>query len=212
MQENSRFFFRLAKMKARMRAPIGPFTNEKGELIKEEPCETLNKTYFEVFNPPEEGDSLPEGYLDSEEDLPAEEDRRLQNIYFSIKDIKKAIKETRSEAPGPSGISPMLAKKTCETIAPVLYQLFRKILKERKIPDINLISLISPLLKPGKDASKPSSYRPVALTELWIRILEKILKTELQWHAERLGLLSEDQHGFRRKKSTGSNLLEHTNE
>ena len=35
------------------------------------------------------------------------------------------------------------------------------------------------------------------------------MKKELQWHAERLGLLSEDQHGFRRKKSTGSNLLEH---
>ena len=35
------------------------------------------------------------------------------------------------------------------------------------------------------------------------------MKTELQWHAERLGLLSEDQHGFRRKKSIGSNLLEH---
>ena len=45
--------------------------------------------------------------------------------------------------------------------------------------------------------------------ELWIRILEKILKTKLQEHAERLGLLSKDQHGFRRLKSTGSNLLEH---
>ena len=90
----------------------------------------------------------------------------------------------------------MLAKKTCKTIAPVLYQLFKKILKERRIPSINLLSLISPLLKPGKDASKPSSYRPIALTELWIRLLEKILKKELQWHAERLGLLSKDQHGF----------------
>ena len=149
-----------------MRAPIGPFTNDKGELIEEEVCETLNKTYFEVFDEPEEGDSLPEGYLDSEEDLPAEEDRRLQNIYFSIESIKKVIKETKSEAPGLSGISPMLAKRTCEAIAPLLHELFRKIIKERKIPDINLISLISPLLKPGKDASKPSSYCPATLTEL----------------------------------------------
>merc|ERR1712089_77008 len=120
---------------------------------------------------------------------PTDEYRRLKNIYFTIEDIEKAIKETRSEAPGPSGISLILAKKTCKTIAPVLYQLFKKILKERRIPKINLLSLISPLLKPGKDASKPSSYRPVALTELWICLLEKILKVELQWHAERLGLL-----------------------
>merc|ERR1711873_223317 len=138
-----------------------------------------------------------------------DEYRRLKNIYFTIEDIEKAIKETRSEAPGPSGISPKLAKKTCKSIAPMLYQLFKKILKERKIPSINLLSLISPLLKPGKDASKPSSYRPVSLTELWMRILEKVLKKKLQEHAERLGLLSKDQHSFRRMKSTRSNLLEH---
>ena len=77
MQENSRFFFRLAKKKARLRAPIGPFTNEKGDLIEEKVCKTLNKTYYKVFDVPDEGDSLPEDYLDSEEDLPAEEDRRL---------------------------------------------------------------------------------------------------------------------------------------
>ena len=60
-----------------MRAPIVPFTNNKGELIEEEPYETLNQTYYEAFEEPEEGDSLPEGYLDSEEDLPADENRRL---------------------------------------------------------------------------------------------------------------------------------------
>ena len=176
MQENSRYFFCLAKKKARLRAPIGPFTNDKWELIEEKVCDTLNKTYFEVFDTPEEGDILLEDYIDSEEDLPTDEYKRLKNIYFTIEDIEKAIKETRSEASGPSGISPMLTKKTCKTIAPVLYQLFKKILKERRIPSINLLYLMSPLLKPGKGASKPSSYCPVALTELWIRLLEKILK------------------------------------
>ena len=72
--------------------------------------------------------------------------------------------ETKSEAPGPSGITPLLAKKTCDAIAPILHELFQKILRERKIPTINLLSLISPLLKPGNDASKPGSYCPVSLT------------------------------------------------
>ena len=35
MKENSRYFFRLAKKKARLRAPIGPFTNDEGEVIEE---------------------------------------------------------------------------------------------------------------------------------------------------------------------------------
>ena len=45
MRENEtkfKIFFRLAKMKARLRAPIGPFTDDKGKLIDEDPCETLN--------------------------------------------------------------------------------------------------------------------------------------------------------------------------
>ena len=94
MKQNSRFFFRLAKLKTRLRAPIGPFTDDKGKLIDEEPCETLNREYYEVFEEPDEKDSLPEGYLDSEEDLPTDENKRLQHIYFSIDNIKKAIKET----------------------------------------------------------------------------------------------------------------------
>ena len=73
-----------------------------------------------MFEEPEEGEALPEGYLDSEEDLPPEEDRRLKNIYFSIESIKRVIKETKSEAPGPSGITPMLAKRPV-TLLPLSY-------------------------------------------------------------------------------------------
>ena len=65
-----------------------------------------------------------------------------------------------------------------------------------------MIFFISPLIKPGKDPSKPSSYRPVSLTELFIRIMEKVLKEKLAWHAERLGIISQDQRGFRQNHST----------
>ena len=73
MKENSRYFFRLAKKKARLRAPIGPFTNDEGEVIEEKVCDTLNQTYYEVFDTPQEGDVLPEDYINSEEDLPSDE-------------------------------------------------------------------------------------------------------------------------------------------
>ena len=101
-----RFFFRLSKTKARMRAPIGPFTNNQGKLIEKEPFEVLNQTYYKVYEQHEEKYTLPEDYLDSAEDLPQEEDKRLKNIFFRIENIKNAIKETKSEAPGPSGITP----------------------------------------------------------------------------------------------------------
>ena len=116
---------------------------------------------------------------------------------------------THSTSPGPSGICPKLAKMTVDIIVPVLYRLFRKILDDRKIPVINLLNIISPLLKPGKDQSKPGSYRPVSLTEFFFRILEKVLKTKMASHADRRGILSKDQHGFRKHHSTATNLLTH---
>ena len=96
-----------------------------------------------------------------------------------------------------------------DIIVLVLNKLFRKILDERRVPDINLLNLISPLLKPGKDQSKPGSYRPVSLTEFFFRVLEKVLKTKMAAHADRMEILSKDQHGFRKHRSTASNLLTH---
>ena len=86
-------------------------------------------------------------------------------------------------------------------------KLFRKILDERTIPEINLLSLIAPLPKPDKDPSKAGSYRPVSLTEVFIRVMEKTLKIKMVEHAECFGLFGAGQHGFRKKHSTTSNIL-----
>ena len=101
------------------------------------------------------------------------------------------------------------AKTSKDTITPTLFKLFRKTIDNRMVPEINLINHISPLLKPGKDPSKPGSYRPVSLTEFFFRVLEKVLKVRMASHADRFGILSKDQHGFRRQHSTTTNLLLH---
>ena len=116
---------------------------------------------------------------------------------------------TTSTSPGPSGLGPKLAKMTVDTITPTLFKLFRKMIDDWVVPEINLINHISPLLKPGKDPSKPGSYRPVSLTEFFFRVLEKVLKTRMALHADRFGVLSNNQHGFRRQHSTATNLLLH---
>ena len=80
-------------------------------------------------------------------------------------------------------------------------------LDERTIPEINLLSLIAPLPKPDKDPSKAGSYRPVSLTEVFIRVMEKTLKIKMVEHVECLRLFGAGQHGFRKKHSTTSNIL-----
>ena len=69
-------------------------------------------------------------------------------------------------------------------------------LDTEKLLDINTLSLISLLLKLGKDPGDPASYRPVALTELLVRVLEKVLQQVMQSHAEQHNLFSDAQPGF----------------
>ena len=45
------------------------------------------------------------------------------------------------------------------------------------------------------------------MTELLVRILEKLLQKAMQEHAEKFNLFSEAQHGFRKRRSTISNIL-----
>ena len=110
-------------------------------------------------------------------------------------------------AAGPSGISPLLLKKTEKVMAPLIWRWCRTVLDTEKLPKINILSLINPLLKPGKSPGDPASYRPLALTELMVRVLEKVLQKVLQEHAEKYDLFSKEQHSFRRKQSTISNIL-----
>jgi hypothetical protein len=57
-----------------------------------------------------------------------------------------------------------------------------------------------PLLKRGKDPSLPASYRPIALTNILARQVERLLRPILEAKVE--PLLSRWQHGFRKKRST----------
>merc|ERR1712237_210504 len=92
-------------------------------------------------------------------------------------------------------------------LAPYLTILYRRFLTTGEVPEINNLSWIVPLLKPGKDAGDPESYRPVALIEIIWRVFEKLLKPQLMEHAEHNNLFRDRQHGFRQSKSTVSNLL-----
>ena len=136
MRENFKHFFHLARKKVRIKTPIGPFVTKEGAIIEAADAETLNKEYQSVFEEPDPNDCLPPNYLDSEEDLP-KSGERLENARFNIKTIQKIVMGMTSESPGPSGICPLLLKRTFDTIGGYLMLLFRKILEKRKIPPIN---------------------------------------------------------------------------
>ena len=67
---------------------------------------------------------------------------------------------------------------------------------------------ISPIYKKGC-RSEPLNYRPISLTSVACKILERIIKKQLVLHLESGNLMSKAQHGFRSGKSCTTQLLEY---
>ena len=60
----------------------------------------------------------------------------------------------------------------------------------------------------GGTKKDPGNYRPVSMTSQIGKLMERIIKNQLVGYLEENGLIYNSQHGFRRKRSCLSNLLE----
>lgn len=63
--------------------------------------------------------------------------------------------------------------------------------------DFKTIS-IKLILKPGRDCSTISSYRPISLLPCVTKVFERLIKSRLQWYLEHFNLIPDTQYGFRR--------------
>ena len=208
MRENQKAFYSYAKRKKRVRNYIGPFS-KNGHIIKKKACEVLAAEFFSAFRAPpaDESDEVDEGYFSDDQDL-VEGRAKLSNIVVTVEEVMEEMGEMTSESSGPTGINPFVTKKLGKAIAPYLTLYFNKMIKDEEVPEVNRINYISPLLKPDKPPEDPASYRPVSLTEVWIRLFERILKKHIAAHLNEIQFISPHQHGFVEGKSTFTNLLE----
>ena len=61
----------------------------------------------------------------------------------------------------------------------------------------------------GGSRAHPAQYRPVALTSHIVKVFERVVRRALISHLELRNLLPEGQHGFRKHRSTLTQLMSH---
>jgi len=130
------------------------------------------------------------------------------NDEFNLCELRRAIKETKKHStPGDDNISYEMLQHLSKRSLSVLLLMYNKVWQDGVFPAVWRHSIIKPVLKSGKPQQKISSYRPISLTSVLGKIMEKIVTTRLSYYVEKKDLLTNVQTGFRKGKSTVDQLI-----
>ena len=88
----------------------------------------------------------------------------------------------------------------------MLTRIFQLTIDTGSIPTQWKKAAVSPIFKKG-DRGKASNYRPVSLTSVCCKLNEHIIAKAIMTHLEQHCLLTDNQHGFRRKRSCETQLV-----
>jgi hypothetical protein len=92
-------------------------------------------------------------------------------------------------------------------IALPLKLIFERSLAENIIPVDWKKASVTPIYKNGA-RTDPGNYRPVSLTSVPCKLLESIIKDEMNEHMDRNKLIKDSQHGFMKGRSCVTNVVE----
>ncbi|GBN80734.1 hypothetical protein AVEN_88748-1 [Araneus ventricosus] len=128
--------------------------------------------------------------------------------YFTTSELMYAIQQMdNNKSTGPDGIH----GKFLENIGPYgrerLLYIFNLSWKVGVLPKQWKNAVIIPVRKPNKEANSVGSYRPIALTCIPCKLMERIILRRITHHLMELNLIPEEQYGFCRGHSTIDQIL-----
>ena len=139
---------------------------------------------------------------------PTNNGQTIDNSYISPEVVEKAIQSLKpSTSAGPSGYSNKFLKDYCREICHPLAMIFRSSIDNNFVPNDWKMANVVPIFKKGSRGD-PSNYRPVSLTCVVGKLLEKIIKTNIMDHLLSNSIIQGSQHGFMPSRSCVTNLLE----
>ena len=125
---------------------------------------------------------------------------------FSFAELHSVLSNLKDSTPGIDGIPYSFVTKSSNSAKLFLLDIMNKVFVTGVVPESWKHQIVIPILKPGKNPSDPSSYRPIALSSVLAKIFEHLIKNRLEWILENRSILSESQFGFRRGMGTLDSL------
>ena len=198
---NNKKLFRYIKNKGQENIGISDLKDNDNNLIQDpvHKANLLNNHFGSVFSKP-----LPH----IKHSFPA--NNRLPDIngitVTRAGVLKLLLNINPNKATGPDGIPGRLLKLCAHELVEVFQLLFQTSLDQGLVPSDWRLADIVPLYKKG-DKMQAGNYRPVSLTSITCKLLEHIIHSNIMDHFDRFNVLNNSQHGFRKKRSCETQLI-----
>ena len=200
IKQNPKRFFSFIKGKKCDSIGVSPLRDQGSTYINNaDKAHILNNQFSSVFS--HDDGSTPSMRSNQAEAMPP--------ITIDIAGVRKLMKELKPfKASGPDAVHARFLKETCNELAKGMTLLFQASLHQSQIPDAWRDALVTPIYKQGKkDRGKAENYRPVSLTSVSCKILEHIIHSNVMDHLNSHNILTDVQHGFRKKRSCETQLV-----
>ena len=174
-------------------------TDITSELVYDdaEKAEVLNNYFSSVFikephfNHDSNCDSLP----------------TTDNVHISIDETRNYLKKINpNKSCGPDDIHPRILSECYSELSLPFCLMFMKSMEECNIPSQWKEAKVVAIYKKG-DKKEAGNYRPVSLTSVPCKLLEKFIRNHLMDYMVENNLISSKQFGFVEKRSTNLQLL-----
>ena len=192
-------FFAHVQRNKHLRTRVPALRDDSGELFEDpgRKCELLQQAFSGVYRPDNRTPAP---------DLPPPT-VRMQPMVFTVEDVLRELNRLNPrKSPGPDEVHPAILKALAETLARPLAALFNLSLAAGQIPDDWRAAIVCPLHKKG-DRHSADNYRPVSLTSVISKVMERCVKSAIMAFMMTNNLITPAQHGFLPHRSCLTNLL-----
>lgn len=197
---NLKKFWSFIKSKKKDNSGVAPLT--KNGIVHSDSqtkADILNMQFSSVFTDGDTNNVLSLG-MSPYSDFP--------HIRVSEAGVRKLLEAVKPhKATGPDGIPARLLKDYAAELAPVLTLIYQASLNQGTVPADWKHAWVIPVYKKGTRTTA-SNYRPISLTSISCKTLEHIVHSNLMDHLEQHNILSDYQHGFRKRRSCETQLIQ----
>lgn len=195
---NAKEFFRYARSRIKLPAPIGPLVlGDRTATSDSDKAEILSTHFRGVFL---QSSSFNFNNCSFQGDC--------NDVSFDQFTIALKLKELkRKSCLTPDGLPPIIFRELDIALAEPLSIIFTRSFEDGVVPFLFKESIVTPIHKKGA-RSVAANYRPIAQSTVACLVMEKIMVDCLSKYLSSNGLFDENQHGFTKGRSTGTQLLE----